>query len=208
MIIHNMTQRTPEWYKLRLGIPTGSCAGKIVTGTGKQSTQIDKYAMQLAAELVTGEANDDFTGTIYMERGINMEAEAKNDYAFVEGVEIREVGFVTNDDATMGCSPDGLIGETGMIEIKCNNGDSHVDVVRYIHKNGKPPAKYIPQVMMQMMICERHWCDLYFFHDKMRPIKCRVEPDMMFTDGLELGLENLFLLRDHYVKMIKREQIG
>lgn len=196
MKIHEIEQRTPEWYDLRAGMPTASEFGKIITAkTRKPSSQAVGYAYRLAAELYAGPDVGAWGGNNDMDRGKWLEDEARSDYAFVHNVNPREVGFITDDAKTYGCSPDSLIGDDGMLEIKCLNPERHVAAFIDIH-NGVVPADYVMQVQGQLMVAERKWCDLLFHHAKLPQATIRVEPDPELHDALREGIAEVIKKRD------------
>ena len=108
MIIHDCKQGTDAWFALRVGIPTGSNASKLVTGTGKASTSMAEYAQSLAADKYAGKPVDAWEGNGYTQRGTELEPDASSTYEFTKGVDIQEVGFITGDEEQFGVSPNGL----------------------------------------------------------------------------------------------------
>lgn len=129
MKIHtDVSQGTPEWRALRLGVVTASDADKIVTPkTLKPSASQDGYVAELVAEILLGVPLDDSTDR-WRERGSELEAEARAYFAF--GVsDIREVGFISTDDGRVGCSPDGISVAADYLfgfEGKCPGAKGHV----------------------------------------------------------------------------------
>lgn len=178
MLIHDVEQGTDEWYALRAGIPTASEFSKLVTSTGEPSKSLSGYAVTLAGEKYAGKPLDAFQGNSWTDRGKEMEAGALAYYEFVHDVEIERVGFVTDDAGSMGCSPDGLIGEDGMIEVKCLKAETHIETIQYFQKHKKCPPKYVQQTQGQMMICQRDWCDLIFYHPDLPSFVIRQLPNV------------------------------
>ena len=117
MKIHDCKQNTTEWLDLRAGIPTASQFDRIITPTGKPSASAIPYMHQLLAERLMGRP---ITGYVSfdMDRGKDLEPEAVSFYEFTQDVETMPVGFITNDEETIGASPDRLIGSDGLLEIK------------------------------------------------------------------------------------------
>ena len=115
----------------------------------KPSGAANKYRMELLAEWVTGMASDD-AGSAFMERGTEMEEDARNWLAFQMDTDIRQVGFVTNDAGTIGASPDGLIGDDKSVEIKCPSMKVHLAYLLH-----GPDADYRLQCQGQLWIAER-----------------------------------------------------
>ena len=168
-VIH-CEQGTPEWHGCRAGIPTASSFDKILTGTGKPSTQADGYINQLLCEVMAG-ASEGIEPTDWMLRGIEMEAEARAFYELESGADVEQVGFIVGDGC--GCSPDGVIGDDGLIEIKCPNPTTHVGYLRA----GKVPTGYVPQIQGQLWVCERDWCDFLSYCPGLPPMLIRCERD-------------------------------
>jgi len=207
MIIHDIEQRTPEWYTLRLGRPTASEFSKIVTSKGEPSKSAAGYALTLAAELFAGQPLDAWEGNSHTERGRELEGDAQHLYEFTRDTTITPVGFVTNDAGMMGCSPDGLVGDDGMVEFKCLKAENHVKAILYWQKNGRCPTDYVQQTQGQMMICERAWCDLVFFHPELPPLVIRQEPDAIIYAALQGEIGALLGERDRVLTAL-HEQAG
>ncbi len=165
-------QRTPEWYAARLGVPSASNFEKIITPGGKASTQIVGYTNRLIAERIMGKPCDPDEPNSAMQRGTELEPEARDYYSLIAG-EIVECGFCLHDDHDFGCSPDGLVGADGIVEIKCPMPWTHVEYLR----DGVIPSKYIPQVQGQLLVTGRKWCDFISYHPDMKPLIVRVEAD-------------------------------
>lgn len=185
MQLHEVEQGTPEWHQVRLGIPTASCFDKIITPTGKPSTQAAAYENKVIAEILTGKSADTFEGNVWTERGKELEPDAVDFYEMQTGLDTRIIGFVTNDENTFGCSPDRLVGENGLLEIKCPAPHTHVQYLidKEIDKG------YYPQVQGQLFVTGREWCDWLSYHPEMPPVIIRVERDVEFIETLEKLLE-------------------
>jgi len=136
VIVHDVAQGTDEWHALRAGLPTASEFSKLVTSKGEPSKSMTAYAMELAGELYAGRPLDAWEGNKYTERGHEIEHEARLAYA-MRGEPVEEIGFVTDDEGLWGCSPDGLVGEYGMIEIKCLP-KKHISVLLYFNTTVLP----------------------------------------------------------------------
>lgn len=164
MIVHEVEQRSEAWYALRAGKPTASEFSKIITSKGEPSKSAAGYALTLAAEMFAGRAVDAWEGNQWTERGREMEARAISLYEFARDARVVPVGFVTDDSGGIGCSPDGFIGDDGLVEIKALKAEHHIKAILYHRKYRAAPPDYIQQTQGQLMICERAWCDLVFFH--------------------------------------------
>ena len=183
MIVHDVKQGTPEWSRLRAGIPTSSEFARLVTPTGKASAQAEKYRADLIAERMLGRPLEKPI-TMAMERGSELEAEAIAAYEFYCSMDTELVGFVTDDLCRWGTSPDRLVGEDGLLEIKCPDAGTHAGYLL-----AKPAdRKFFPQLQGQLFITCRKWVDIMSFHPEMPPAIVRVERDEAYIGLLSLIL--------------------
>jgi len=142
-------QGTETWARLRLGLPTASnFADVLAKGQGKTRRT---YMLKLLGERFCGEPAESFQSP-HMERGKAMEADAREMFAFMEDAELEQVGFIRNGNK--GCSPDSLIGDAGMLEIK--TALPHIQLER-IFADRLPP-EHVAQVQGQLWVAEREWC--------------------------------------------------
>lgn len=149
--IFDFPQKSPEWYRVRMGIPTASMFGTVMAkGAGKTR---DSYMRKLAGEILSDVPMESYTNED-MERGIAQEPELRARYAFLHDAEITEVGFIKNGNK--GCSPDGLVGDDGMVQFKSAAPHVMVEVLL----DGGVPAKHLPQCQGELWIAEREWTDL------------------------------------------------
>lgn len=152
-------QRTPEWIMERLGHATGSRASDILAG--KDTMARKGYITQIVTERLTGLAQDFYT-TSDMQRGIDVEPLAKAAYQASHEL-TDDVGFVKHPLIRwFGASPDALVGSDGLVEIKCPRSTTHLDYIQ----GGKPPAKYVPQMLAQLACTRRKWVDFVSFDDR------------------------------------------
>ncbi len=160
----DMSQRSDEWVKIRLGKVTASRIADVTakTKTGWSASRAN-YMAELLSERLTGEPRDTFTNAA-MQWGTDMEPQARRVYEFMEGVEVQEVGFVPHPTIGMsGASPDGLVGDLGLVEIKCPNTATHIETLL-----GAPiDAKYLKQMQWQMACTRREWCDFVSFDPRL-----------------------------------------
>lgn len=184
-IYHKIAQRSKEWYALRLGKPTASEFGRILTPTGKPSSQAEQYLYRLLAERVTGQSfeEEDYESA-YMVRGQETEDAAISAYEFVTGVETEPGGFVTTDDTRIGCSPDRLISRSGILETKCPKCNNHIGYLL----QGSIEAKYIPQTQGQIWITERDYVDVCSYHPKMPPAIIREQRNDSYIKNLSAAV--------------------
>jgi len=204
MKIHNeLEQGSDEWHLFRMDKPTGSNAKKIITSKGVKSTQLKKYAISLAVCSYSGIKREDFKATKAMERGIELEPEARKVYDFVKETETEQVGFITDDLERYGVSPDGLLDHDGMVEFKCQEDEGHTTTLIYYAKNGRLPTDHFAQVQMQMFVAEREWCDTAHYHPYL-PFKIvRSYPDPIFVKQLQIQLANVLEERDKIIKVLQ-----
>lgn len=157
-----MEQRTEEWFAARLGKATASKFKDIMakTKSGPAATR-KNYLAQLVCERLTGSKDEGYINAA-MQRGIDIEPQARMAYESMTGEIVEEVGFIDVPTMMAGCSPDGLVGDDGMIEIKCPNAATHIETLL----NGMP-SEHIPQVQGQMWVAGRKWCDFVSYDDRL-----------------------------------------
>lgn len=156
-------QRTPEWHAQRLGKVTGSRINAVMTG-GKGATRAALVA-QLVVERLTGKPAESFQSDA-MTWGTEQEPFARNAYCAKTGELVEEVGFVPHSKIPMaGCSPDGYVGEEGLVELKCPTSKVALE---YIFDR-KPPAAYINQMQFQMAVTGRKWTDFCSYDPRLPP---------------------------------------
>lgn len=194
-------QGTMDWLQARIGIPTASGFEKIITPTGKASTQAEAYSEKLLAEYILGYPVETFTGNAHTERGKELEPHAVRFYEVQRDVDTKPVGFCTDDARTIGASPDRLVGDDGLLEIKCPAPQTHVHYLL----TGEIDKGYWPQVQGQLLVTGRKWVDWLSYHPEMPPVIIRVERDEAylatmatllkeFTEKLEKKREKLISL--------------
>ncbi len=200
MQMFDCDQRGPEWKAARIGCPTASMFDCLVTPkTGKASTQYHDYAFTLANELhLNDDEPDGFMGNAWTNRGEAMEDPAVGWYEFITNQTVEQIGFVTEagEGWAAGCSPDGFVGDEGMLEIKALKAAHHTAAFMEFHRNGIAPPKYRPQTQGQMLITGRKWNDLLFFHDRLEPFIVRQTPDAAFIEVLKSQLVAVCKERD------------
>lgn len=181
-----MEQRTDQWWEARLGKVTASriadAVAKTKSGWGAGRAN---YLAELVAERLTGVSANGYTNAA-MQWGIDTEPEARSAYQFYRDADVVEVGFIDHPRIDMaGASPDGLVGDEGMVEIKCPQTSTHIDTLL-----GTPIAdKYIKQMQWQMACCERQWTDFVSYDPRMpEDLKLHVER-VDRDDGLIAQLE-------------------
>lgn len=200
MEIINCEQGSEEWLKCRLGKATTSEFSKIIDSSGKFSTQLRDYAYQLASELLMTE-QDPFYINDYMIRGSELEQEAREAYEEYNLCSVEQVGFMSSKD--WGYSPDGLVGDDGLIEIKCPSQKTHT---KYLVGN-QLPTEYKAQVQGGLFVSGRKYCDFISFHPNfIKPNNLffkRVERDENYIESLKIGLDKITKLKYEFLNEIR-----
>lgn len=181
-----MDQRSEEWFKARLGKVTASRVADVIakTKTGYSASR-ENYMAQLVVERMTNTQAESFTNAA-MQWGTDQEPFARAAYEVQQNVLVDETGLVDHPTIAMaGASPDGLVGEDGLVEIKCPNTATHIDTLL----TQTVPGKYITQMQFQMACTGRQWCDFVSFDPRM-PTKAqlfikRVQRDEAFIKEME-----------------------
>ena len=154
--IHDCEQGSDEWRAARCGLPTSSEFATILARGrgGGPSVGRRKYMLKLAGEIITGQPAESYSNA-NMERGHEMEPDARRLYEFLNDVEVEQVGFITN--GPKGCSPDGLVGSAGMYETKSKA--PHI-LIETLLKDEFPP-EHKAQCQGALWVAEREWIDLH-----------------------------------------------
>lgn len=186
MKVIDCIQGSPEWHQARAGRVTASRIADLIaktkSGWGASRTN---YLAELVAERLTGKVAESYTNSA-MAWGTAMEPEARSAYQLITGADVIPVGFVIHPTIEQaGASPDGLVGEDGLLEVKCPNTATHIETLL----SEEIPEKYIKQMQWQMACCGRAWCD-FVSHDPRLPGRMqlfirRVERDPAFIADIE-----------------------
>ncbi len=175
----DVIQGTEEWKQARLGIPTASQAARLITPkTLKPSSGRGAYLAELLAEWSLGHPLDAFASE-WMERGTAQEPEAINWYAFEHATEVERVGFCLGEG--FGCSPDGLVGEDGGVEIKCPSIQKHVGY--WLTDGASLYDDYKAQVQATLWVTGREWWDLISYNPDFPSVVVRIKPDAKFSEA-------------------------
>lgn len=152
----DIVQRTPEWFNLRLGKVTASRISDLMAKTKSgYSTSRANYMTELAIQLLTGVVEQGFNSTA-MQWGTDNEGKARDAYSFFTGNTVEEIAFINHPTIKQaGASPDGLVGDDGLVEIKCPNSNTHCATLL----TGKIKNEYLLQMQWQMACSDREWCD-------------------------------------------------
>jgi hypothetical protein len=164
MRVLDVPQGSTEWLRARLGVATASRAADAlsVLKSGAPAKARTDYAIELAFERVARQPLDKAV-TVAMSRGSELEPEARATYEARTGILVDEMGFALHDTLQAGASPDGLIGDAGLIEIKCPMDQSKI--ARMWATNDV--SDYVAQVEWQMWILGREWCDVCIYDPRL-----------------------------------------
>lgn len=184
LCIYDCEQGSPEWFAIRAGIPTASeFATVMAKGRGGAESKTRRtYMLKLIGERLTGQPMEAYTNN-HMERGKAMEAEARELYAMVRDVEPAAVGFMRRGDA--GASPDSLIGDDGLVEIKTKLPHLQIEVLL---ANRLPP-EHLAQVQGQLWISGRAWCDFVSYWPGLPLFVTRVHRDDIYIATIKAEVD-------------------
>ena len=156
-MIYNVAQRSKEWYELRMGCVTASQVMRIMGGRGGDIT----YMNELIAQKLTYQYKEIYL-TDAIDHGVQHEGDAILAYEFHSNNSVSAVGFVKCNDL-LGVSPDGFVGDSGLVEVKCPDSNTHIGYIR----EDDIPKKYLYQMLYQMIVTNRHWCDFVSYDPRM-----------------------------------------
>ena len=196
-------QRSDGWFEARLGRATASKFADIMATTRSgYSMKRSNYATELALERLTGLQPENYTSAP-MQWGIDNEDTAALIYSLKTGNTVDETGLWVHDELMAGASPDGLVGDDGLIEIKCPNSATHLSTL----VTGKVPSQYIAQVQGQMWITGRKWCDFISYDPRMpenaQMIIIHVKRDDDYIEGLQIQVREFLIEVEAQVEFIK-----
>jgi hypothetical protein len=196
MKFYDVEPRSKEWCHLRLAIPTSSQFERILTPKTMQvSKRAQGYLEELLAEYITGmpitslsligEEPEQYQSQ-WMVRGQDTEDAIWKAYELYADVETQRGGFFTNDNGTAGCSPDRLVGDDGLLEVKAPALTMQIGYLL----SGNLASQYYAQIQGQLLISERAWSDLFAWHPRLFIEPVRVQRDEKFIGVLRSVLES------------------
>lgn len=197
MIVHDVQQGSQEWIALRAGRFTATDAVALhAMGKGLETAALEK-----AAWWITGEPPEPVE-TPAIAWGKAWEAVAADEYAKANNVEVKEIGFCEMDEYA-GCSPDRLVGDDGLIEIKCKQPKGHLQTIL----SGKIDSAHYGQIQFQLLVTCRKWCDYVCFSPcfKDKLFIRRVFPDAEYQAALIEGLKKGKELINQYIERYEYE---
>jgi len=200
MEIIDCEQGSETWFIARAGIPTASEFATVMAKgkDGGASITRAKYMRRLAYELYSGEPAPAGYSNAHMERGHDMEDEARRLYAFMEDATPERVGFVRTGRA--GCSPDSLIGADGGLEIKTAIPEVQIERLQ----RGTLPPEYRAQVQGSLWLTGRDYWDFCSYWPKLPPLIIRVQPDRAYIADLAAAVDAFNAELDAMVGMLKQ----
>jgi putative phage-type endonuclease len=173
VIYPNIVQGTEEWHEVRCGKITASHLDDVLASATAAALKADpkaesktrqNYRAKLVAERMSGQVIKNSFSSAAMERGTEMEKFARASYEILADQFVDQIGFADHPTISMcGCSPDGFVGERGLVEIKCPNTLTHIGYLRA----GVVPTEYVKQMQWQMEVLDRAWCDFVSYDDRM-----------------------------------------
>ena len=205
MIIHNCEQRSDSWFDAKCGRVTGTRFKPLMSGLTTKG--FNDLVADVMAEIITGNVEPTYSNDI-MQRGLDLEPEARKEYENINSAQVDKAGFITPDENNefaewVGISPDGIIDSNfafdqwqSMLEIKCPLAKTHLGYIAA----GKLPSDYVHQVQGQLFVTGLDYCDFMSYYPGMKPFIIRVEPDKelfekfserlrIFIDQVKAGLE-------------------
>lgn len=183
-----MLQQSDEWFQQRLGKATASRFSDVLAmlRSGGEAANRKNYRAQLVIERLTGEVQETYQNGA-MQWGSQTEPLAKLAYQLATNVSVEEVGFIKHEELEAGASPDGFIGDNGLVEIKCPNTATFIDYL----KAGIVPKEYIPQIQGQLWITGREWCEFVAYDPRM-------------PEGIQLFIKRMERNED-YIKVLEQK---
>lgn len=179
MKVYNFPQYSDEWWAIK----SKKMGASHATAIGNHGKGLKTYIESIMCEFFSKKPKEVYTNK-HLERGLDLEDSAGMTYSFDLKIPVRKIGFVLYNDY-VGCSPDLLAGEDGLAEIKCHDDKDHFALI----VGGEFKSDYRWQAQMQMLICNKKWCDLVAYNpnfDKYLVVK-RQEPDQEKFDKLLKG---------------------
>jgi len=202
-------QGTDEWFAIRIGKVTASRVADLLAKTKSgYSASRDNYMAQLVCERLTGQKGESFTNAA-MQHGTETEPLARLAYEVSQNVLVDQVGFVPHPSIKMaGASPDGLVGDDGLLEIKCPNTATHIETLL----SETVPTKYFTQMQFQLASTGRKWCDFVSFDNRLpeelQLFVKRVPRDEMYIKLMEAEIvQFLAELDDKINKLMKVKNV-
>lgn len=201
-IVKDIEQGSQKWIKLRLGKITASNFNKVITRGGEYSKQSDDLALKLASEIYLNYVDESYSN-VHMKRGTELEPDARMAYRQEELENVEEVAFIDCDN--YGYSPDGLVGEDGLLEIKCPTALVHFGYIL----DDKIPDAYYQQCQGGLMVSERKWIDFVSYHpdvdENKRLFIKRCYRDEEYIEKLKINIDKTIEKRNEILLKLEKK---
>ena len=202
LTVYDCEQGSEDWFRARMGIPTASEFGTVLAPrAGSEGKMRRTYLHKLAGEIITGEPMERY-GNAHMDRGHEMEAEARSLYAFMSDADPTQIGFLRNGQK--GCSPDSLIGDAGMLEIKTKLPHLLIDCIL----KDDFPAEHKAQCQGALWVAEREWVDIAVYWPRMPLFVKRAYRDEEYISKLSDAIDTFNADLAAVVDRIKAYGVG
>jgi predicted phage-related endonuclease len=180
----DIKQNSEEWLALKVGKFSASTASDLLMA--KTTAGYQKLIDKIIEERITGNPTESktFSGNSFTERGHELEPVAREDYEFRSFNDVVQVGVIELDEWTL-CSPDGLIGENGLIQIKCPIFNTQREYL----KTQKVPGNYYKQMQFELFVSEREYNIFYSYHPYLPAVEIRIERDEQMINEIQNRLE-------------------
>lgn len=197
--VFDCEQGSADWFRVRAGIPTASCFNDILTkGRGGEPSKTRRtYMLKLAGERLTGIPMEAFS-TIHMQRGHEMEEEARRAYSMITDLDTKPIGFIRRGDT--GASPDSLVGDDGMLELKTKLPHLQIDLLL----SDETPKEHYAQCQGQLWIAEREWVDLGSYWPGLPMFVKRIYRDEPFIEKLKSAVDEFNQQLSEVVERIQK----
>lgn len=207
-IFKNVEQGSDEWKAARLGHVSASTVADVMSKgktAGSESETRKNYRLKIAAQRLTGDSGDGYTNAA-MEWGTEQEPFARMAYEAARNVMVDKTGFWLHPTIPwVGVSPDGLVNDDGLVEIKCPNTTTHLDWVFA----GKVPAKHVKQIQCQLWVTGRAWCDFVSYDPRLpqrnRLFIVRVPRDEQLIADMEAEVVKFLAEVDVMIELLNKE---
>lgn len=198
----SLEQGSKEWKQFKMGFVGSSRVSTVLSK--KDGLTRKKLLFDVVTERITGKPVEGFFSSA-MQWGIDTEPFARQEYAERNFVKVEKSGFHLHPTIEYaGASPDGLVGDNGLIEIKCPNTSTHIETLA----SKKAPAKYIPQMQFQMACTGRDWCDFVSYDPRIPQnyFQIRVERDNKYIKEMEQAVIEFLEEVEKFVNLIQESR--
>ena len=195
MQVYNFPQRSEEWYNVRLAKFTGS---DFHTFMGNSETK-KRLLLEKTAEKITGKSEQREISNADIERGKALEDIARLNYELETGNNVEEVGFIEESEY-VGCSPDGLVGDDGMIEIKCPKSSVFL---KHLLEDSIEPV-YYTQMQFNLMVSGRKWCDFIKYNENFTLYVKRIMADEEYQKKIREKLDECIEIVKNNIEQYKK----